>query len=78
MTEGEIRRQAKDYLSRQAQRGREEMGRVLTTEIKRVLGHADLHEIVRRALHGLTVEVQAKIRIHGSDDHSKSRSRRRG
>lgn len=89
MTEGRIRnavsdinvtRQAKDYLTRQAQKGKEEFAKVVVGELKGFLSQVDLHEEIRKALTGLTVEVQARLRIIPSDasrDHLKIRVRKK-
>lgn len=69
MTESQIRRQAGDYIARQAQRGKEEVAKVLSGEIKRLLHQTDLYEIIHKALDGLTIEVDARIRL-ASSDHS--------
>lgn len=71
MTESQIRRQAGDYIARQAERGKQEVARVLSGEIKRFLHRADLDEIIHKALDGLTIEVDARIRLASSDHTGK-------
>ncbi len=72
MTEGTLRnaisdinvtKQATGYIARQAQKGKEEFARVIASELKRFLGHIDIHEEIRKALAGLTIEVEAKIHL---------------
>ncbi len=58
----QVTRQAKDYLSRQAQKGKKEFTRVLVGEFKKFLNHINLQEEIRKALGGLTVEVTFKYR----------------
>lgn len=72
MTENSIRnalfdiqlpRQAKNYLTKQAMKGKEEMVRVLTDEIKRFLTRINLHEELKKAVSGLSIDIQASIKI---------------
>lgn len=56
-------RDAKKYLTSQAQRGKEELSRVLSEELRRYLTHLNLEEVVRKALDGMKVDVEATIRF---------------
>ena len=60
--------QAKEYLSKQAQKGKEEVTRVLVREVKRFLNEVHLHEELQKALAGLSLEIEAKIKIVPSKD----------
>lgn len=62
-SEIQLTRQAKEYLGRQAQKGKEEISRMLIGEVKKFLNHIDLHEEIQKALDGMTLEVEAKIKI---------------
>lgn len=62
--------QARDYIARQALKGKEEVTKVVAGEIKRFLDHVDLHKV----LTGLTLNVEATITLGprtGRRDHSK-------
>ena len=62
-TDIKLTRQARDYITRQALKGKEEVSKVVAGEIKRFLDHVDLH----KALAGLTLHVQASITIGPRD-----------
>lgn len=51
-------------VAQRAQKGKEELTRVLAAEIKRFLEHVKLHEEIQKALTGL--EIEASIRIKNS------------
>ncbi len=57
----------RDYLSRQASKGKEELTKVLVSEIKRFLERIDLHEEIRKALTGMKLEVQATVTLAPRD-----------
>ena len=77
MTEGEIRRQAKAYISEKAERGKEEVGRVLAGEVRRLLSETDLRGEIRRLLQEYSIEVEAKIRLVplSGDRHKRPKTR---
>jgi len=54
---------AKKYLSSQASRGKEELTKVLSAELRRYLTHLNLEEVVRKALDGMKVDVEATVRF---------------
>jgi len=72
MTEGTLRsalsdsnltRQARDYLSRQVSKGKEELTKVLVAELKQFLQKVDLHNEIQKALAGMKLEVQATVTL---------------
>lgn len=63
----------RDYLARQASKGKEELTKVLVSEIKRFLEHIDLHEEIQKALSGMTLEVNASVRLAPSDSKKETR-----
>lgn len=52
-----------DTIARQVLKGKEELSRVLAGEIKRFLERINIHEEVQRALAGMTIEVQATVKL---------------
>ena len=56
-------RDAKKYLASQAQRGKEELSRVLSDELRRYLAKLNLEEVLRKALDGMKVDVEASVRF---------------
>ena len=59
MTEDGIR----EYLARQTQKGKDEIVKVVLGELKKFLEHLDLQSELRKALSGMTIEVEAKVRL---------------
>lgn len=53
----------KEYLARQASKGKEELTKVVASELKRFLEHVDLHEEIQKALAGMTLEIQATVKL---------------
>lgn len=62
-TDIKLTRQARDYIARQALKGKEEVSKVVAGEIKRFLDHVDIHKV----LSGLTLHIQASITIGPRD-----------
>lgn len=56
-------RDAKKYLTSQAQRGKQELSRVLSEELRRYLAKLNLEEVLRKALDGMKVDVEATVRF---------------
>ena len=54
-------RDAKNYLLGQAQKGKDELARVLSQELRRYLGKLNLQEILKNALDGMNVDIQAQV-----------------
>ncbi len=54
----------------QAEKARKDLGRVASDEVKSYLSKLDATQLLRKALVGLKIDVEAKIRI--SDDDSSS------
>lgn len=52
-----------DTIARQVLKGKEELSRVLAGEIKRFLERINIHEEVQKALAGMTIEVQATVKL---------------
>jgi DNA-binding IclR family transcriptional regulator len=79
MTENGIRNalsdmKLKEYLARQASKGKEELTKVVAAELKRFLEHVDLHEEIQKALTGMKLEIQATVTLAAKDkarDHIK-------
>src|SRR4026208_2156982 len=72
MTEGGIRSaisemKLKEYLSRQASKGKEELTKVVASELKRFLEHVDLHEEIQQALTGMKLEIHATVTLAAKD-----------
>jgi hypothetical protein len=63
-----VTKQATGYIVRQALKGKEEVSKVLIGEVTKFLARINIHEEIRKAMSGLTVEVEAKI--HFSSDRS--------
>ena len=61
LTENLLTKQAKDYVLRQAQKGKEEVIRLVMSELKKFLTHVDLQEEIQKAMQGLNVQIEAKI-----------------
>jgi hypothetical protein len=59
----QLTRQARDYISRQASKGKEEITKVLAAELKRFLGRVNLHDEIQKALAGMKLEVQATVTL---------------
>lgn len=83
MTEGSIRnaiadiqlpRQAKGYLAKQVQKGKEELTKVILGELKRFLDHLNIHEEIQKALKGLTIEVS--VAFHPASERKRPKARR--
>ena len=56
-------RDAKKYLMDQASRRKEEVTSIISSEVKNFLSRINLHEEVKRALNGMTIDIQATIRL---------------
>ncbi len=54
---------AKEYLFKQIKRGKEELPRLIVAEFKDFLSRIAVHEELQKALEGLTLELEAKIKI---------------
>jgi hypothetical protein len=79
LSESQLTKQAREYLTRQAIKGKDEVSKVLRNEIKKFLNDINLHEELRKALAGLTLEIQASIHLKsadGSRHHDKASIRR--
>jgi hypothetical protein len=68
MTESGLRSAISDIklretIGRQMIRGKEELARVLAGEVKRFLERVNIHEEIQKALSGMTVEVQATVKL---------------
>lgn len=57
LAEMNLTQQARDYLNK-----------ALAGEVKRFLNHINLHRELQKALTGLTLEVEAKVKIVGPGD----------
>lgn len=73
----QVTRQAKDYLARQAQKGRDEFTKVLVGEFKKFLMHVSLQEEIQKALGGISLHIDARIRIESTDHEARKRTLRR-
>jgi DNA-binding IclR family transcriptional regulator len=78
MTESGIRSaisdmKLKDYLARQASKGKEELTKVVAAELKRFLEHVDLHEEIQKALAGMRLEVQATVTLASRDARNQTK-----
>lgn len=62
ISEIQLTRQAKEYLGRQAQKGKEEVVKILVREFKKSLNHVDIHKEIQKALDGLAVSVTFSYR----------------
>jgi hypothetical protein len=62
ISEIQLTRQAKEYLARQAQKGKEEVVKILARELKKSLNHIDIHREIQKALDGLTLTVAFSYR----------------
>lgn len=56
-------RDAKNYLLTAAQKRKEDLTRVISNELKNFLQHINLHEELRKALDGMSLDVAATIHI---------------
>ena len=75
LSDSRLTQQAKEYLTRQAVKGKDELVNVLSAEVKKFLARIRLDEELRQALSGMTIEVEAKIRLSdGKKKHSKKLS----
>jgi hypothetical protein len=53
----------REYLSRQALKGKEELTKVVASELKRFLEHVNLHEEIEKALSGMKIQIQATVTL---------------
>ena len=61
--DGKITRQAKDYLVRQASKGRQELTKMLVGEFKRFLDHVDLQSEIQKAVTGMKIDIHATVTL---------------
>ncbi len=76
LTDMKLTQQAKDYLAKQAIKGKDEVVRVILNEVKRFLTHIQLHEEIRKALSGLTIAVDTTIKISAPTRIPKSKNKK--
>ena len=62
-----LTRQARDYISRQASKGKEELAKVLASELKGFLDRVNIHDEIQKALAGMKLEVQATVTLSPRD-----------
>lgn len=68
LTESQLTRQAREYVTRQALKGKEEVSKVIRNEIKKFLSDINIHEEIKKALAGLTVDIEATIHLRSHDN----------
>ena len=61
LSEIKVTQQARDYLSK-----------TLAGEIRKFLGHINLHREIQKALTGLTFEIAARVKIESAGDQVKA------
>ena len=57
----------KEYITRQASKGKEELTKVVAAELKRFLEHVDLRQEIQKALTGMKIEIQATVTLAAKD-----------
>ena len=57
------------FLLQQAERSKDEIGRVISEEVRKFLQSDKLREEFIKLLAGMTIEVKSEIRLVPSDDH---------
>ena len=65
----------RDYIAKQAMKGKEEISRVLASEIKGFLERINIHEEIQKALEDMLVEIQATVKLKTDQHHSKKSTR---
>ncbi|HEY1087764.1 MAG TPA: hypothetical protein VGE37_08715, partial [Archangium sp.] len=60
------------YILGQAEKTKDEVGRVLSEELRRFLQSEKLRDEMLKAISGMTVEVKAQIRLGPSEDTSRA------
>ena len=63
LTDNELTRQARDYVAKQALKGRDEVTKILAAELKHFLDKLDLRRDLASALEDLTLEVKAQVHV---------------
>lgn len=58
-------KQARDYLIRQLLKSKDEILKLVLSEIKKFLQKVDIHEEVRKAMEGMTLEINATVTVKG-------------
>ncbi|OGP16314.1 MAG: hypothetical protein A3I75_00610 [Deltaproteobacteria bacterium RIFCSPLOWO2_02_FULL_50_16] len=60
--------EAKKYLINQAARRKQELATIISRELKGFLNRINIHEEVKRALNGLSIDVEATIHLTDKSD----------
>ena len=61
LSELKLPREAKNYVLAQAQKGKEELARAVSTELGRHIAKMDIQEEIRKALHGMKIHLKATV-----------------
>src|SRR5262245_29771579 len=57
----------KEYITRQASKGKEEFTKAVAAELKRFFEHVNLHQEIQQALTGMKLEIQATVTLAAKD-----------